>query len=70
MKVYYGFNNPFPVDFSNPYLNLPPMTIDNNHLLEKYPAILLIFFQVPFMLSIVTLMELLPPLLTLHKFLS
>ena len=34
-KVYDCFNNPFPVDFGKPYLNLPPIIIDDRPHLNK-----------------------------------
>ena len=70
MTFYYCFKNAFPVDGVRPYMNLPPITIDDIPLPPKHTDTPLIHFQLPFMLPQENLLIYLPPLLIPQKFLS
>ena len=52
MKVYDCFNNTFLYDCGTPYLNLPPMPIDDSHRPKKDPIIPLTQLHIPFLLPL------------------
>ena len=65
--VYDCFNNPFTADFGSPYLNLPPITINDRPHPHKRARYTHICSQRPYMMPLKNLLVLLPPLMIHHN---
>ena len=64
------FNNPFTADFGILALNLPPITIGDRPSSQKRARYTQIWFHIPSMLPLKTLLVIWPPLLIFHNSLS